>query len=788
MTPKIETTGVEEIYSFSDLVDINSFSQLLDSFFKATGIPNGLIGPNGELLTQSDGCDACALFHWNHPDAKQNCEENNLKLMGMLDRGGVVSSQCWNGLYDYATPVVIEGRQLATLFLGHVLNQPPDLDFFRQQAVRFGFDQDRYLDAIRAVPIVGKAQMEAHMDYMMKVVQIVATSGLARLRETRLERDLDKSTEQRIQMEDLLKFSPVGISWCDADGKIEFINKRFTELFGYSLEDIPDIETWNSKAFPDTEYRESVVIPFIQQIMESQRLGSVSPQQELNITCKDGGELHVLTRISWVGERQLANFTDITALWQSEQRNRAHNLTLDMVAKAKPLAEILHAIVGTIEAENPSSLCSVLLLDQEGKHLITGAAPNLPSFYNDAVNGLEIGMGVGSCGTATHLAEPVIVEDIETHEYWQPFVELARRAGLAACWSVPIIASNGKVLGSFAMYHSQPATPSQDEIECITFHANLAAIAIENRNTRDALLQRERESRTLAENVPINIARYDREGRLLYMNPRLIAVLPMPVEELLGHKLTDHNFLPNVEIFQQAITETLESGEEHTFEVEVPSREGGFETHIIRMITELDESGEVLGVLSTGQDITERKRLERELKRQAHLDYLTGLVNRRHFIELAEIELSRLSRYGGELSLILFDIDHFKHINDTHGHSVGDIVLQKIGQICRENVRDVDVVARFGGEEFVILLPQTNSQRAAEAAERLRLALDEGNVKLDKGSIQDFTASFGVATLSSGANEHAKALSIDDLLIRADSAMYQAKNNGRNQVCIEQQI
>jgi diguanylate cyclase (GGDEF)-like protein/PAS domain S-box-containing protein len=459
-------------------------------------------------------------------------------------------------------------------------------------------------------------------------------------------------------------------------------------------------------------------------------------------------------------------------------------MMLDMVAKAEPLSDILHTLVGTIETEYPSSLCSVLLLDKEGKHLLTGAAPSLPSFYNDTIDGIEIGMGVGSCGTAAYLAETVIVNDIMTHKYWQPYTELAQQAGLAACWSVPIIASDGKVLGTFAMYHTQPTTPRQEHIERITFHANLAAIAIENQNTREALIQSEIEARTLAENVPINIARYNRDGCLIYANPRLANVFPVPIEKLLGKKIIDHDFLPKAHTFQKAIEQTLESGEESSFEVEVPTAEGSHETHIVSMITEHDESGAIVGVLTTGQDISERKRLEQELERQAHLDYLTELVNRRYFIELAEIELSRLNRYGGELSLILFDIDHFKLINDSHGHSAGDLVLQKIAQTCLKTMRYSDIVGRLGGEEFVVLLPQTNSQEAAEAAERLRLDLAAGEVRLEKGATINYTASFGVVTTSCVTDDHSNALTIDKLLISADSAMYQAKSNGRNQVVL----
>jgi diguanylate cyclase (GGDEF)-like protein/PAS domain S-box-containing protein len=774
---------LEENYSFGDLVDISAISRLLESFFKATGIPNGLVGPNGELLTQAGWCDACNLFHRVNPETNRQCEESNVELMGTLRDGEVAGCLCKNGLYDYATPLVIEGRQLATLFLGQVLDAPPDLEFFRNRAKQFGFDEEAYLQAIAKVPIVSKEKLEAHMASMVGVVQILAANGLARLREKKLESDLNRSTERRIQVEDLLEYSPVGISWCNADGKIEYVNRQFTKMFGYTLEDVPDLETWVAKAYPIAEYLEAVVEPWIQQVEKSHQPG-LAPELESSIVCKDGSELRVVTRVSFVGEKRLANFTDITAHWLSERRNHAHNLMLEMVAKAAPLSDILHAIVRMIEEEESASLCSVLLLDDEGKRLYNGAAPSLPAFYNQATDGIEIGMGVGSCGTAAHLGERVVVEDISAHDYWSPFVELAKRAGLAACWSEPIIGSDGKVLGSFAVYHTEPAMPTEEDVERIAFAANLAAIAIENRNTREALIQRESEFRTLAENSPLSIARYDLDGRILYFNPTLIDKLPVPKEELLGHKLTDRSDLPFNQIVFDAVRQTAQSGQEYSFEVDVPVKGGGTEIHYIRMVPERDASGTMIGVLATGSDISERKRLQQELERQARLDCLTSLFNRRYFIELAQKELSRLSRYGGELSLIMFDIDYFKRINDTYGHSIGDIVLQEIARICRETLRKIDIVGRIGGEEFVVLLPQTNLQQAAEAAERLRLAFAAAEVKLDDGAPLHFSASLGVLSVEEGKDCQGDGMCIDALLTRVDMALYQAKASGRNRVCL----
>lgn len=134
--------------------------------------------------------------------------------------------------------------------------------------------------------------------------------------------------------------------------------------------------------------------------------------------------------------RRLAR--DITERKQSEQREQTRNRVLQLLADGAPLATILDAIVRGVEQEYPAMLCSILLIDNEGKRLLTGAAPSLPDFYNDAINGIEIGIGAGSCGTAVFTGQRVIVEDIETHPYWASYKNLTSKAGLGACWSEPV--------------------------------------------------------------------------------------------------------------------------------------------------------------------------------------------------------------------------------------------------------------------------------------------------------------------------------------------------------------
>ncbi|MDP1636181.1 MAG: diguanylate cyclase, partial [Gallionellaceae bacterium] len=176
--------------------------------------------------------------------------------------------------------------------------------------------------------------------------------------------------------------------------------------------------------------------------------------------------------------------------------------------------------------------------------------------------------------------------------------------------------------------------------------------------------------------------------------------------------------------------------------------------------------------------LREQHAYQDELKQQAQVDYLTGVSNRGHFMLLAAQELARATRYGNDLSLFMLDIDLFKQVNDRHGHKAGDLVLIKLAEVCRETLREVDVIGRVGGEEFAILLPETGGVAAAEVAERLRRVLAETQVPQEKGPSVQFTVSIGVSTLISADD------TLDVLLSRADDALYKAKESGRNKVCV----
>jgi diguanylate cyclase (GGDEF)-like protein/PAS domain S-box-containing protein len=178
--------------------------------------------------------------------------------------------------------------------------------------------------------------------------------------------------------------------------------------------------------------------------------------------------------------------------------------------------------------------------------------------------------------------------------------------------------------------------------------------------------------------------------------------------------------------------------------------------------------------------IIERLRAEQLLVKLATTDPLTGLYNRRHFFDLADMEIARSARYGHPLACIMFDIDFFKRINDSYGHLFGDRVLQAMVWRCRENIRRVDIFARYGGDEFVILLPETGSRRSKQLTKRLCKDFQERPLKIEELEIP-ITLSMGLASMIGDDR-----LALDTLLNRADQALYTAKEKGRNQFSVWQ--
>lgn len=211
------------------------------------------------------------------------------------------------------------------------------------------------------------------------------------------------------------------------------------------------------------------------------------------------------------------------------------------------------------------------------------------------------------------------------------------------------------------------------------------------------------------------------------------------------------------------------------YEVEIIR--GGQEKHVYVKKTDIKESGNRIGYVYIFQDITKQKEMIDQLNYMAYNDALTGINNRRKFMEEAEKELSRSKRYGRYTSALMIDIDYFKGINDRYGHHAGDKVIVDIVQMCKSRLRETDLIGRYGGEEFAVLLLETGAENAVAVAEGIRARVADSEIVV-RDSVINVTVSVGVAT----ACHLDEDLTLEKLVDNADKALYSAKNSGRNRV------
>ena len=238
---------------------------------------------------------------------------------------------------------------------------------------------------------------------------------------------------------------------------------------------------------------------------------------------------------------RLVTALDITERKLNERREQKQHTILELIAKNASLQTLLEKLINIMEDELPESICSILLIDKEGKHLLKGAAQNLPEFFNQAIDGIKVEEGIGPCGTAAYRRERVVIKDIKTYPFSEKYHNLTEKAGLKACWSEPIFSSKGNVLGTFAMYYTSPRTPQEEEIKALKAVVNLASIAIEHKQAQQALLESEERHRHISELT----SDYVYSGLLFPDNTVKIEWISGALENITGYTMQEINALPH---------------------------------------------------------------------------------------------------------------------------------------------------------------------------------------------------------------------------------------------------
>ena len=260
------------------------------------------------------------------------------------------------------------------------------------------------------------------------------------------------------------------------------------------------------------------------------------------------------------------------------------------------------------------------------------------------------------------------------------------------------------------------------------------------------------------------------DSRVLLANRRAAAMFDVPLQEIVGREAPQH--WVNLSERGRYLEHVFRYGRMDDFETEMRSANG--RTFWARLSGQRLRFGGDDALLAAIVDVTVQRQTHEVLVEQATHDQLTGLFNRRHVEDVLRKELDRAQRHARPLAVAMLDADHFKNINDTYGHQTGDEVLRAISDRCRRTLRSNDVLGRYGGEEFLIVFPETNLEEAGAVAERLRVAVAESPIQVGDNALA-VTVSIGVASFAAGQD-------LEKLFERADSALYAAKQDGRNLV------
>ncbi|MCK1515280.1 EAL domain-containing protein [Bradyrhizobium sp. 190] len=477
---------------------------------------------------------------------------------------------------------------------------------------------------IRAAVSVSRVEIDGRSNYMVFVRDITAEVE-RRERIALLNLVADKTNR--------------AVVLTDRKLRIIYTNAAFSGLFGYSPEEIQGRQANQLLAGRLTD-RHTLAR------LRRRICDGGGEEEEILAYDKNGDEIWVSAMVKPFRNargRIKYIFALLTDISENKQLRSLQQLIMGALADELPLTEIADRLCRRVEAIAPDVVASVLHVDSDGLvHPLGG--PSLPDDYSRALDGVAIGPDVGSCGSAAYYGKPVLAEDLDTDPRWQPYKTRPLEVGMKACWSTPIKAKDGRVIGTFAFYFRERRAPSRWHQRIVDACVHLGALAIE------------------------------------------------------------------------------------------------------------------------------RKEARAQIARLAYHDMLTGLPNRAQLRQLVNQAIDDCR--GKQLALLFLDLDHFKDVNDTLGHSAGDALLVEFAKRLRARIQPSDLLGRLSGDEFVIVLPNCDPARASLVASNITEAL-ASPLWIDNRQVP-ISASMGISIYPDNATD------IDTLIQQADAAMYKAKQAGRS--------
>lgn len=563
---------------------------------------------------------------------------------------------------------------------------------------------------------------------------------------------------------DVLTHSVPGIVWlADEDGNVKFVNEAWCDYTGLDRQQ-SGAHGWMSALHPEDIDPLMALWP-----PESRGQNPVS-ETMMRIKRRDGVFRWHMVSANPVAESPnhwIGCSTDIHDVVAMQKRERAQAEILQMVAGGEPVQTILEALCSLGEAQLPGSRCSVLLVSEDGKRFNGGAAPFLPKELQELVTGIEIGPGVGSCGTAASEKRDVVSVNISRDPLWDDWRAAFESLGVQACWSLPVYGTDGSVLATYGFYFSVVRAPTAEELESLENLRQLAAVAISKARAHEALEESEEHHRFTVEFNPQIPWTSDPQGRILSVSSRWVEATGIPVEDALGNGWFKALHPDDTQRLVAYWTEHLETGQPVDIKYRIRLKDGSYRWVRARASARRAKEGAILKWYGAVEDIHDVEQATERLRRQAYQDEITRLPNRRAFEERLAGRLALQDNV--DLNVLMLDINGFRVVNERFGHEAGDAALRLFGRYLRKAMPQAEMVARIAGDAFVVLLtnypPAETLQRFAK---KIGKTLEHQLSKSTK------TRLCGV---SIGCVEVQRDIEVDEVVRRARLALSAAKKN-----------
>ncbi len=581
--------------------------------------------------------------------------------------------------------------------------------------------------------------------------------------------------ESEVRFKSAFQYSAIGMALISPQGDWLKVNSRICEIVGYSETELL------AKTFQDITHPDDLTAD-VDQVSQMLAGEIETYKMEKRYIHKKGHFVWALLAVSLVQDGDGTPLYFISQIEDITERKRIEKFSevlyeiskaVYLTANVNELFQRIHRLlVGIIPGNN----FFIALLTNDRKTI------SFPYSQDEKDQGVWPDIDVKDSQSLTvevlSSKKPLLLNETQLQDRYLARWNKTGWGSVSKCWlGIPLMIRD-KVIGVMAVqdYHNSNAY-SQQDVSLLELAASQIAVAIERKQSEDALRASEERYRAVFDSANDAIISADGAGNMVDWNLGAARIFGYSEDEVQGQPIT--MLLP--ERYQAGhltgMARIQANREKHvigkTVELE-GRRKDGYEFPLELSLSEWQVDGKT-AFTAVIRDITERNRLKKALQQQASTDELTGIFNRRHFQQLAHRELKRAARLDHPLAIVLMDIDHFKAVNDTLGHAAGDQVLLAFTKICQRNIREIDVFARFGGDEFALLLPETNPPQAFTVVERIRMAITAHSIDLD-GNLVSISISSGISNLS---NEDE---TFDNLLSQADQALYRAKETGRNNV------